>query len=91
MKHYFETPAEAASSLKFDIDDLIDNWFETHDVFDNTQCRLIRQVFRKAGFEAFNEELLAYFENSPEYTVDIDDTITYDDGFGDEVDDYDEY
>jgi hypothetical protein len=91
MKHYFESPVEAASGLKFDIDNLIDIWFEDHDVFDDTQRRLIRQAFRKAGFEAFTEELISYFESSSEYVVNVDDSIIYDDGFGDEVDDYNEY
>lgn len=91
MKHYFESPVEAASGLKFDIDNLIDIWFEDHDVFDDTQRRLIRHAFRKAGFEAFTEELISYFESSSEYVVNVDDSIIYDDGFGDEGHDYDEY
>lgn len=91
MKHYFESPAEAASGLKFDIDNLIDIWFEDHDVFDDTQRRLIRQAFRKAGFEAFTEELISYFESSSEYVVTVDDCIIYDDGFGDEGHGDDEY
>ena len=86
MKHYFESPAAAASGLKFDIDNLIDSWFEDHDVFDDTQRRLIRQVFRKAGFEVFTDELISYFESSSEYVVNVDDSVIYDDGGDDEYD-----
>lgn len=84
MKHYFETPAEAAQALKFDIDDLIDSWFEKHDIYNGYQRTLITQVFRKAGSKVFEDELIQYFENHDDYEFDVDDSIIYDDGFNDD-------
>lgn len=84
MKHYFETPAEAAQALKFDIDSLIDDWFEKHDIYDDYQRTLIAQAFRKAGFKVFEDELFQYFENHDAYEFDVDDSIIYDDGYNDD-------
>ena len=84
MKHYFETPAEAAQALKFSIDDLIDDWFEKHDIYNDYQRILIAQAFRKAGFNVFEDELIQYFENHDDYEFNVDDSIIYDDGFNDD-------
>ncbi len=84
MKHYFETPAEAAQALKFDIDSLIDDWFEKHDIYNDYQRTLIAQAFRKAGFKVFEDELFQYFENHDAYEFDVDDSIIYDDGYNDD-------
>lgn len=84
MKHYFETPAEAAQALKFDIDSLIDDWFEKHDIYNDYQRTLIAQTFRKAGFKVFEDELFQYFENHDAYEFDVDDSIIYDDGYNDD-------
>lgn len=84
MKHYFETPAEAAQALKFDIDALIDDWFEKHDIYNDYQRTLIAQAFCKAGFGAFEDELIQYFKNHDDYEFDVDDSIIYDDGFNDD-------
>ena len=84
MKHYFETPAEAAQALKFDIDSLIDDWFEKHDIYNDYQRTLIAQAFRKAGFNVFEDELIQYFENHDDYEFNVDDSIIYDDGYNDD-------
>lgn len=84
MKHYFETPAEAAQALKFDIDSLIDDWFEKHDIYNDYQRTIIAQAFRKAGFKVFEDELFQYFENHDAYEFDVDDSIIYDDGYNDD-------
>ena len=84
MKHYFETPVEAAQALKFDIDELIDDWFEKHDIYNDYQRTLIGQAFRKAGFKVFEDELIQYFENHDDYEFNVDDSIIYDDGYNDD-------
>lgn len=84
MKHYFETPAEAAQALKFDIDSLIDDWFEKHDIYNDYQRTIIAQAFRKAGFKVFEDELIQYFENHDDYEFNVDDSIIYDDGLNDD-------
>lgn len=84
MKHYFENVEEAATALKFSIDDFIDEWLERHDVYDEFQSKIIRNAFRKVGFSAFEDELIQYFENHDDYEFNADDSIVYDDGEFDE-------
>lgn len=84
MKHYFENVEEAATALKFSIDDFIDEWLERHDVYDEFQSRIIRNAFRKVGFSAFEDELIQYFENHDDYEFNAHDSIVYDDGELDE-------
>lgn len=84
----FETAAEAASALKFDIDELIDAWFDEHSVDELIQRRALAQAMRKAGFDFFEEELYSYFESNPNYDVTDDGWIVHDDGFGEEEEDW---
>ena len=85
MITHFESAAEAASALKFDIDDLIDSWFEDHEVYEEIQRHYLGATLRKVGFNFFEEELMSYFESAPDYEVHPDGTISYDDGFGEEI------
>lgn len=84
MKHYFENVEEAATALKFSIDDFIDEWLERHEVYDEFQSKIVRNAFRKVGFSAFEDELIQYFENHDDYEFNADDSIIYEDGELDE-------
>lgn len=88
MITHFETAAEAASALKYDIDDLIDNWIDDHNVDEDIQRRYLIPIMRKAGFAFFEEELLQHFESHPDYVVNPDGSVSYDDGFGEEEEDW---
>lgn len=70
--------------MKFDIDSLIDDWLEKHDIYNDYQRTLIAQAFRKAGFKVFEDELFQYFENHDAYEFDVDDSIIYNDGYNDD-------
>lgn len=76
-EQFYETPEEAASALKFPIAELMDNWFDDHDVFDERQRETIARAVHKMGFAFFHEELIEYFEQADGFEVTIDEEIIY--------------
>lgn len=77
MSTYFETPEEAATGLKMDIDAFIEDWLERHDIYDSDKTQVIISAVRRAGWSFFHDELLQYLENSPNCEVDDDEGVTF--------------
>ena len=76
-EEFYETPEQAASALKFSLLDLLDEWLDEHEVYEENQREVITRAVSKVGFAFFHEELLAHFENADGYEVTIDEEIIY--------------
>ena len=76
MSTYFETPEEAATGLKMDIDAFIEEWLERHDIYDTDKTQVIISAVRRAGWPFFHDELLQYLENSLNCEIDDDEGVT---------------
>ena len=84
-KEVFKSPEEAADALKMSIDDFVDEYFEMHDIYDDDERNEIGKALKKKGWAAFHDQLMNYFESSPNYEIrEEDGAIIYDDGFGEE-------